>query len=172
MSGAKKWAYLGVFTALSLICFLIENILPPMIVPGARLGLGNIFILLCLILYSLPEALILFAAKCLLAAIYGGAVSLIYSAVSGFLSLIVSFLLVKFAAKRLSVIAIAVVAAVVHNVTQLLVFALVTSAGEVMLYAPILIAAGAAAGAVSGFLSFLILKYFPFETRDIYKGES
>ncbi|HBN12975.1 MAG TPA: heptaprenyl diphosphate synthase, partial [Clostridiales bacterium] len=40
---AKKVATLSVFTALSLIMFIIENQFPPMFIPGARMGLANIF---------------------------------------------------------------------------------------------------------------------------------
>ncbi len=160
---SRKVAYLGVFTALSLICFLIENLLPPLFIPGARLGLGNIFIILALVLYSLPEAFILLAAKCILAAIFGGPIAILYSAAAGVVSLILTFLLIRFLSERVSVVAIAALSAVVHNMTQLTVYALITKAKEVFLYAPYLAISGLAAGIVTGLVAFLILKYFPFD---------
>lgn len=162
---SKKWAYLGVFTALSLICFLIENLLPPLFIPGARIGLGNAFIMLALILYSFPEAAILLLAKCLLSAIFGGAMALLYSAAAGAASLIISFALIKYCSKIISVTAIAAVSAVAHNLTQLFVFALVIGSWDVFIYAPYLALAGVVAGVATGLIVFLIIKYFPFERR-------
>ena len=165
-SAAKKWAYLGVFTALSLICFLIENLLPPLFIPGARIGVGNVFIMLAVVLYSLPEAALLLIAKCLLSALFGGVISLFYSAAAGAVSLVITFVLVRAFSGKISVTAIAAVSAVVHNLTQLCVFALVTRAKETFIYAPYLALAGVAAGTVTGLIAFIILKYFPFETKE------
>lgn len=163
MYSPKRLAHLGVFTALSLIAFIVENLLPPLFIPGAKLGLGNVFIMLCLALYSLPEAAMLLAAKCVLSAIFGGAISLLYSAVAGVSSLMITWLLIRFLSERLSMTAIASVSAITHNLVQLGVFALVTSAKEVFFYAPYLAIAGTAAGVLTGMIAFLILKYFPFE---------
>ena len=161
----KRLAYIGVFAALSVIAFIVENLLPPLFIPGARIGLGNVFIILCLVLYSLPEAALLFAAKCLLSALFGGAISLLYSASAGAVSLVVTYLLIRFLHERLSVTAIASVSAVTHNLVQLGVFALATSAKEVFFYAPHLAIAGIVAGTITGLAAFLILKYFPFERK-------
>ena len=165
MGKAKKIAVLGVLAALSMIAFTIENLLPPLFIPGAKLGLGNIFIMLALAWYSLPEAAILLAAKCLLAALLSGAISILYSAAAGAVSLVSTWLLIRFASKRVSIISIATVSAVTHNLVQLSVFALVTRAKEVFVYSPYLAVAGVAAGTVTGLIAFLILKYFPFEKR-------
>ena len=154
------------FTALSLICFLIENLMPPLFIPGARLGLGNIFIILALVLYSLPEAFILLAAKCILAAIFGGPMAILYSAAAGLISLILTFLLVRFMSERVSLIAIAALSAVVHNMTQLTVYAIITKAKEVFLYAPYLAISGFLAGIATGLTAFLLLKYFPLFKRN------
>jgi len=54
-NAAKKIAVLAMLTGLSLIMFLIENLFPT-ILPGARMGLANIFSLVALIMYSPLEA--------------------------------------------------------------------------------------------------------------------
>ena len=38
----KKLALCGVLTAFALIAFMLENLLPPLFLPGARLGLSDI----------------------------------------------------------------------------------------------------------------------------------
>lgn len=161
----KKIAYVGVFTALALIAFLIENLLPPLFIPGARLGLGNVFLMLTLVLYSLPEALLMLAAKCILAAIFGGASALLFSVAAGLSSLVVTYLFFKFFSERLSVTAIAAVAATVNNLVQLSVFALYTRSTAVFYYAPYLALTGVAAGVITGLTAYFILRYFPFEKR-------
>ena len=40
-NAAKKIVVLAIFTALSLITFVIENQFPPLLLPGARMGLAN-----------------------------------------------------------------------------------------------------------------------------------
>ena len=49
---AKTITTTAVFAALSLIAFMIESLFPPLFVPGAKMGLGNIFSMLALIYCS------------------------------------------------------------------------------------------------------------------------
>ena len=51
-NSAKKIVVLAIFTALSLITFVIESQFPPLLLPGARMGLANIFSFAALIMYS------------------------------------------------------------------------------------------------------------------------
>lgn len=159
----KRLATIGVFAALSAITFIVENLLPPLFIPGAKIGLSNVFIMLCLALYSLPEAALLLAAKCLISALFGGAISLLYSAAAGLASLAATYLMIRFLSKRVSLVATATVSAITHNLVQLGVFALATGAEEVFFYAPHLALAGILSGAATGLTAFFILKFFPFD---------
>ena len=159
---SKKIPIIALLTALSLIAFLIESLLPPLFIPGAKLGLGNIFLMLCLIWFSLPEALIMFAAKCILAAVFGGFSTLTYSAPAGLVSLFISFLLIQFLSGKVSVVAVAALSAIVHNLIQLTVFGLITRS-NVTFYLPLLAAAGVVAGVATGIATFLIIKYVPLD---------
>ncbi len=159
---SKKLPIIALLTALSLIAFLMESLLPPLFIPGAKLGLGNIFLMLCLIWFSLPEALIMFAAKCILAAVFGGFSQLMYSVPAGLISLLISFLLIRFLSEKVSVVAVAALSAVAHNLLQLAVFGLVTRS-NVTFYLPILAAAGVVAGVITGIATFLIIKFIPLD---------
>lgn len=64
---AKKIAVLALFTALGLIVFIIENQFPPLFVPGAKMGLANIFSLAALILYGPAEAFAVVIVRTVLA---------------------------------------------------------------------------------------------------------
>ena len=159
---ANRLSKLALLTALAMIAFMLENLLPPLFIPGARLGIGNIFILLCLIWFSLPEALIILIAKCLLAGLFGGLTQVLYSFPSGFISTLVSFIFIKYFSKYFSLIAICALSAVLHNLTQLSIFAVITNA-NVIYYAPYLTIAGILAGMVTGAITYYIIKKFPLE---------
>ena len=77
---AKKIAGTALLAAFALIAFLIESLLPPLFLPGAKIGLANFFVFLALILYGGGAAAGVAAAKCLLGAVFGGNISsLMYS---------------------------------------------------------------------------------------------
>ena len=95
MGIAKKIATLSVLTGLSLVTFIIEGLFPPLGIPGAKMGLSNIFSLTALIIYSPWEAFVVVAVRTLLGAIYAGNVSaLMYSFTGGVVSMAVSSLLI------------------------------------------------------------------------------
>ena len=124
MGIAKKIATLSVLTGLSLVTFIIEGLFPPLGIPGAKMGLSNIFSLTALIIYSPWEAFVVVAVRTLLGAIYAGNVSaLMYSFTGGVVSMAVSSLLVYTAYPKISVMSVSVAAAVAHNITQNAVFA-------------------------------------------------
>lgn len=155
----KRFSKLGLLCALSLIMFLVESLFPPMFIPGAKLGLGNIFIMLALIYFSYPEALLLVIAKSLLAGIMAGnPFSILFSFAAGICSLTVTYLLLKFFGKNLSVVSVAALSACTHNLTQLCVFAIINGSKNVFFYAPYLAVLGLLSGIITGLVVFLILK--------------
>lgn len=156
----RRIARVGLLTGLSLIMFLVEGLFPPMVVPGARLGLGNIFIMMILLCFSYGEALLAVAVKSLLSAIFIGNLSAsLYSLPAGVAAISVSYLLVRALSKRISLFSVGVVSATVHNLVQLLVFSLVTKTAKVLLYAPYLTFLGLIAGCVTGLATHYLLVY-------------
>lgn len=159
---AKKVATLSVFTALSLIMFIIENQFPPMFIPGARMGLANIFSFAALIIYSPAEAFVVVAVRTALGAIFAGNVSaLLYSFTGGVVSMAVSSLLMYTAYPKISVMAVSIVAAVSHNVTQNLVFVIISGTALTFGYMPYLILLGILSGGIVGAIIMLIFKKVP-----------
>ena len=94
---ARRVATLGILTALSLLSFILESLLPPIFLPGAKIGLSNIFTLVTLFMFGPLDALILVVVRTTLGSlIVGNLVSLIYSLSAGVISLGVAILLVQF----------------------------------------------------------------------------
>lgn len=159
---AKKIAVLAILTALSLITFIIESLLPPMFIPGAKPGLANIFSFAALIMYSPVEAFIVVALRTVLGAVFAGNFSaLLYSFTGGIVSMAVSSVLMYCVYPKISVFAVSVTAAVAHNVTQNCVFVWLTGTPLAFGYLPYLVLLGALSGAVVGGVIMLIFKSIP-----------
>lgn len=161
-NAAKKIATLAIFTALSLIAFIIENQFPPLFIPGAKMGLANVFSFAALIMYSPAEAFIIVAVRTCLGAVFAGNVSaLIYSFTGGIVSLAVSSALTYTVYPRISVTAISVLAAVAHNVTQNVMFVIVSGTALTFGYMPYLVLIGVLSGALVGGAVLLTFKKVP-----------
>ncbi|WP_035313619.1 Gx transporter family protein, partial [Clostridium sp. D5] len=91
----NRAAYFGVFTALALIFSYVEMLIPIQFgIPGIKLGLANLLIVIMLYKCGAKEALMLSVVRIVLAGfIFGNMFSIIYSLAGGILSLTVMALL-------------------------------------------------------------------------------
>ena len=159
---ARRVATLSVLTAMGLIMFMVESLFPPLFLPGAKMGLSNIFSLLTVIVLGPTEAIILVVVRTVLGSIFTGNIStLMYSLTAGLVSVVVSIILVEFIYPKVSIVAISVVAAVMHNLTQNIVFCLVSNTPEMFSYMPWLALLGVVAGIIVGFAVWFILRAVP-----------
>lgn len=159
---SRKIAVLGILTSLALIMFIIEGLFPPLFIPGAKMGLSNIFSLFTLIIFGLPEALLLIVIRTVLGCFFAGSLSaLIYSLSAGIVSVLVSCILIRFLFNKISIIAVSVVAAVVHNLVQNIIFCLISNTPQMFVYMPYLALIGVLAGLIVGMAVLMILKYLP-----------
>lgn len=159
---AKKIAVLAVLTGLSLITFLIENLLPPMIFPGAKPGLANIFSFAAMIIYSPLEGFIVVGLRTVLGAAFAGNFSaLMYSFTGGIVSMAVSSLLTYFVYPKISIIAVSIVSAVTHNIVQNTVYVFVSGSVLLFYYLPYMMLLGIISGTVVGLCTMLVFKGVP-----------
>ena len=159
---ARRVATLSVLTAMGLIMFMVESLFPPLFLPGAKMGLSNIFSLLTLFVLGPTEAIILVIVRTVLGSIFTGNIStLMYSMTAGLVSVVVSVILVEFVYPKVSIVAISVVAAVMHNLTQNIVFCLVSNTPEMFSYMPWLALLGVVAGIIVGFAVWFIIRTVP-----------
>lgn len=159
---AKKIAVLALLTALGLIVFVIENQFPPLFVPGAKMGLANIFSLAALILYGPIEAFFVVVVRTVLGSLFAGNISmLLYSLTGGVVSLAVSSLLVYLLYPRVSIMAVSIAAAVVHNIVQYSVYVLVSATPEIFMFLPYSALIGILSGAIVGAVVTIVFKKVP-----------
>lgn len=153
---------MSVLTAMGLIMFMVESLFPPLFLPGAKMGLSNIFSMLALFTLGPVDAFIVVVIRTTLGSVFLGNVStLLYSMSAGLVSVVVSALLVQFVYPRVSIVAISVVSAVMHNLTQNVVFCLVSNTPQMFSYMPWLALLGIVAGIIVGFAVWLILRGIP-----------
>ena len=154
----SRVAYFGVFTALALIFSYVETLIPVNLgIPGVKLGLANLIIVVALYKMRLSEAYLLSVVRVLLAGfIFGNYFSIIYSLAGGLLSLTVMALLKKWGGFSLQGISIA--GGVFHNIGQLIVAAVVVETFSVTYYFPVLLVAGLLTGPVIGIVAEMMLK--------------
>ena len=83
----NRAAYFGVFTALALIFSYVEMLIPIQFgIPGIKLGLANLLIVIMLYKCGAKEALLLSVVRIVLAGfIFGNMFSIIYSLAGGVL---------------------------------------------------------------------------------------
>lgn len=159
---AKKIAVLAALTALSLITFLLESLLPPLFIPGAKPGLANVFSLIALILYSPWEAFLVVAVRTFLGACFAGNLSaLLFSFTGGIAAMALSSVLLYCTRGKISVAAVSVAAAVLHNAVQCAVYALITKSASMLYYMPYLMLVGVLSGAIVGATVYLTFKKIP-----------
>lgn len=160
-------ALVALLTAVSLIVFVVENAFPPLILPGAKLGLANLFTLLALVILTPIDALFIFLIRAVLGNIITGNPSaLLYSIPAGLIALAVSAVLVRSCMDKLSIVSISVASAVIHNVVQNLVFCLTSGSTAVLSYTPYLAMLGVLSGVIVGLTAYFILRYLP---KSIYE---
>ena len=154
----NRAAYFGVFTALALIFSYIETLIPIQFgIPGIKLGLANLIIVIVLCKTDWREALLLSVVRVILSGfIFGNLFSILYSLAGGILSLAIMALLKK--TDRFSVTGISIAGGVSHNIGQLIVAMIIVETYQVGYYLPVLLIAGVITGAVIGVVARAVLK--------------
>ena len=154
---AKKTAYTGVMLALAMIFSYIESLLSlPAPVPGLKLGLANLVILLLLYRDGTGLALTVNLARNFLTALlFGNLHRALFSLCGGLLSF--AAMLAARRVRLLGSAGVSLCGGVAHMLGQLLAAALLLRSIGLLYYAPFLIAAGAISGFLIGWLAGLLL---------------
>lgn len=154
----NRAAYFGVFIALALIFSYVETLIPIYFgIPGIKLGLANLLVVIVLYKRNATEALLLSIVRIVLAGfMFTNLFSIVYSLAGG----ILSFAVMKFLKERgiFSVMGVSIAGGVMHNMGQLLVAMLVVETYRVGYYFPVLLIAGMLTGLLIGVAANEVLK--------------
>ena len=158
MKKIKKNIFLSLLVSLGLALGVLESSMPiPFIVPGAKLGLSNMVVLLTLVLFGFKEALIVGILKSLVFTLVTGSVSsLIYSLSGSILSCIVMYLVYSYFSKYFSLIGVSIFGAVAHNFAQVAVASVIMNNIKIFSYLPLLLLISLFTGYFVGVASIFI----------------
>lgn len=153
-----KVAYFGVFTALALIFSYVESLIPIHLgIPGVKLGLANLIIVIALYKMNIKETFLLSIARIVLAGfMFGNLFAILYSLAGGMLSLGVMCILKH--TEKFSVFGISMAGGVFHNVGQLIMASIVLESVSIGYYFPVLLISGLITGFVIGVVSNEMIK--------------
>ena len=146
----RRLARIALLSALALVLSWIETMIPlPVTLPGVKLGLGNIAVVVALFALDAKSALAVAAVKVLASGLlFGSPTMLAYSLGGTALAFLGMLLLVHIPGA--SVMLVSMVSAILHNLGQLCVAALLLSSPSVFLTLPPLALAALVTGAITG----------------------
>lgn len=154
-----KTSYMGLLLAFALILSYIETLIPFQFgLPGIKLGLANLAVILALYLLGFREAFLLTVVKAVLCGfLFGNLTMIIYSLAGAVISFFTMALMVKSDRFHLPVISAA--GGVMHNAGQLAVAYIMVSTYGIFYYVPILILAGLLTGILIGITASVVMPY-------------
>lgn len=155
----KKTVTLGFLLALSMILSYIESVLPLSIgIPGIKLGLPNLIVVILLYSYGEKEALTVNILRIVLSGfMFGNLFAILYALAGALISFTVMFIMKKL--NIFSVAGVSIGGGVFHNIGQLIVAMFVVETYAPIFYLPVLLAAGVATGFIIGLISMRLMPY-------------
>ena len=153
----RRVALDGILVALAMLFSYIETFIPFNFgVPGIKLGLANLIVLLGLTFLPALDVLLISVVRILLSSLlFGNVMSLWYSLAGGLLSFVAMYLLSRRA--DISLIGMSMTGGVLHNVGQVITAAIVVKTLQLTWYLPVLLVAGLVTGAIIGSLAKLLV---------------
>lgn len=173
MLGVKSTKNIGItslFLALALVLSYIETLLPVFIpIPGLKIGLPNLVIIIILYLYDLKTASLINVMRIFIAGfMFGSAFSIVYSLAGAFLSMIIMALMKK--TRKFSIVTVSSAGGIFHNLGQIIMAAIVMENYYIFTYFPVLFVGGIITGIVIGIIARELLprlrKIIGFEIKE------
>lgn len=158
MSQGRRVATLGVMLSLSMLMSYVETLIPFAFgVPGMKLGLPNLVIVLALYAVGAREAFLINLVRIVLTGLlFGSVISMTYGLFGGVLSFLCMLVAIRLI--KLKIVTVSIIGGMAHNIGQLLAAGLYFKTDYLMFYAPVLLAAGFITGALIGIVAFVIGK--------------
>lgn len=139
----------ALLAALALALSFLDGLLPPLPVPGVRLGLANVVVMAALAELSFAGAAGITAAKSVFALLIRGPVACLMSTLGGVLALLAMAVAYRWGQRWFSFIGVGVLGAAAHNIGQLL-GAVAVLGSAMWYYTPVLLLVSIPTGVVTG----------------------
>ncbi|HBT19013.1 MAG TPA: heptaprenyl diphosphate synthase [Clostridiaceae bacterium] len=159
MTKTTKMIFISLIVAQALVLHVLEGMIPlPIGIPGAKLGLANIFTIISLYILGFKSTTLVVGLRVLLATMFGGTLSsFLYSISGGFFSLLAMTLIKNLFKDKVTILGVSGAGAVSHNIGQLVVASMIVNNWSVMMYLPVLTFIGIGTGIFIGIAANFII---------------
>lgn len=160
MMNTHKIALVGVLTAAAIVVSILESFIPSVGIPGVKLGLANILIIITLYEIGVVEAILVNLIRVFITGLLRGtlmSMGFLMSLTGAVLSLgimILFYLLIK----QFSVIGVSVIGSLFHVTGQILIAMIFLGTAYIIFYLPIIAISAIITGVFVGLVSGAIIK--------------
>lgn len=155
-----KLTLIGVLTASAIVIAIAESFIPSVFIPGIKLGLANIVILITLYELGILEATFINLIRVVIVSLVRGtflSMGFLMSLTGAILSLgvmILFYLLIK----KFSIIAVSVIGSLFHVTGQILIAMIYLDTVYILYYLPFIAIAAIITGVIVGIVAQLVIK--------------
>lgn len=149
----KRVVIISMLTTMAIVLSILESFIP-VFVPGVKLGLANVIILIMLHEFKSYEALMVNIIRILLVGLLRGTImtpTFLMSLSGGMLSFLIMLIFSKI--KVFSIIGVSVLGSVSHCLGQILIAIILLSTNAVIYYLPFIGVLSLATGVISGLIA-------------------
>ncbi len=151
---------MGILTAGAIIIAILESFIPSIGIPGVKLGLANIVILIILYEIGIVEAIIVDLLRVLMVGLLRGTIvsmGFLMSLTGAVLSLGIMILL-YLVVKKFSIVGVSVVGSIFHVTGQILIAMAFLGTPYIVFYLPIIAVSAIITGVLVGIVAQLIIR--------------
>lgn len=160
MKRLNKIIFLSILVSIGLALSILESSMPlPIAIPGARLGLSNMVVLVTLVVFGFKEGLVVSGLKSIVLMLVTGSISsFIYSFSGAVISCVAMYVVYKYFSNIFSLIGVSIFGALFHNFAQVSIASLMINNMRIYTYLPFLMLVSIFTGYFVGLSSIYIVK--------------
>lgn len=154
----KRFIIIAMLTSMAMVLSILESFIP-MVIPGVKIGLANVIILIMLYEFKIREAFLVDLFRIFLAALLRGTLlspTFLMSLTGGMCSFFVMMLFSRF--KNISPIFVGVFGSVAHVFGQIIMAIILIERVEIIYYLPFIALLSILTGILSGLATSVYLK--------------
>lgn len=171
MRRLNKMIFISLLVSIGLALSVLESAIPlPIAMPGAKLGLSNMVVLVTIIVFGFKDGIKVAALKStVLMLITGSISSFIYSLSGALLSAVMMYLSYKYLSSIFSLIGVSVIGALSHNFAQVSVASLMMNNLRIYTYLPFLMIISLFTGYFVGLSSRYIVRNLKANFKTLFE---
>lgn len=159
MGKTNKMIFISLLVSVGLALSVLESAIPlPIALPGAKLGLSNMVVMVTLVVFGFKDGIkVAMLKSTVLMLITGSITSFFYSLSGAILSCIVMYIVYKYFSNVFSLIGVSIAGAASHNFAQVSVAVIILSNPRIYSYLPFLLITSLFTGYFVGLSSIYIV---------------